>query len=202
MRQSKGWYSRGYLPHFDAADTVQAITFRLADSLPAAMLQRIALDPGLDEAVRRRRTAELLDRGLGACFLRDPRVGRLVDDALLAFDGERYRLLAWVVMPNHVHAVIETVHGHPLPGIVKSWKAFTAAKANALLNRRGRFWQPDYFDRYIRNERHLAAALHYVEANPVRAGLVPTPSDWPHGSAARRHTFVESGPAPRPLEFP
>ena len=186
MTDAKGWYSRGYLPHFDAPDRIQAITFRLADSLPAEVVGRLAADRTVTAEERRRRIAAVLDRGLGSCALNDPRVAALVEEALLTFDGTRYRLLAWTVMPNHVHVVLVQQLGHQLPRIVKSWKAFTAAKANCLLGRTGQFWQPDYFDRVVRNERHLAAAIHYVEMNPVKAGLVLAPEEWPYGSARRR----------------
>jgi REP element-mobilizing transposase RayT len=73
----------------------------------------------------------------------------------LHFDGQRYRLLAWVVMPNHVHVLIETMTGHTLAAVLHSWKSYTAKEANRLLGRTGDFWQPEYFDRFIRDDRHF-----------------------------------------------
>lgn len=125
-----------------------------------------------------------MDAGYGQCYLRDPRIGQLVENALLYFDGDRYRLLAWVIMPNHVHALIETILGFPLDKIIQSWKSFTAHKANDLLGRSGQFWFPDYFDRYIRNERHFYNAVRYIHENPVKAGLVSRAVDWPFSSAS------------------
>jgi len=99
----KGWYSRGYLPHIDRPGLIQGITFRLADSLPPGFLKSLKIDlafaPGPDSETRERIEA-CLDAGHGSCSLRDARVARVVEEAFLHFDGERYRLLAWVVMPN------------------------------------------------------------------------------------------------------
>jgi len=194
----RGWHSRGYLPHFDAEDTIQFITFRLHDSVPARVIEqwkqelnwREGLAADSKEAVAlRKKIEEYADRGKGACYLRDERIAELVQNALKYFDGERYRLIAWCVMPNHVHVLIETMNCS-LSSIIHSWKSFTAHKANEILGRRGRFWMPDYFDRFIRNERHFAATVEYIRQNPVKAGLVDAPEKWPwsgwvHGRPVR-----------------
>ena len=178
LMRPKGWHSRGYLPHFDSPETVQFVTFRLADSLPAhvaeALRHRDHALPRLDRE---------LDAGLGACWLRRADIASLVEEALLHFDGERYRLLAWCLMPNHVHAIIEIVGERSLSDIVASWKSFTAKRANSQIGRSGAFWHADYFDRYMRDEGHLARTIEYVENNPVKAGLATTPSEWPWSSA-------------------
>jgi REP element-mobilizing transposase RayT len=181
MTQPKGWHSRGYLPHFDSPEIVQFITFRLADSLPRAVQDTMRQRE--DEVHRIDRE---LDIGLGACWLRRPEIAALVENALPHFDGERYRLLAWCLMPNHVHVIIEMIHGHSLTNIVRSWKSFTAHQANARLGRAGRFWHADYFDRYMRNEDHLAQTIEYVERNPVKAGLSSNPGAWAWSSARFR----------------
>jgi len=181
MAQSKGWHSRGYLPHFDSPETVQFLTFRLADSLPRAV--RIAMRYREDEVHRIDRE---LDVGLGACWLARPEIASLVEDSLLHFDDERYRMLAWCLMPNHVHVIVEMLHGHSLSNIVHDWKSFTAHQANARLGRSGSFWHADYFDRYTRNEEHLVQTIAYVEQNPVKAGLVSEPCDWTWSSARLR----------------
>jgi len=182
----KGWYSRGYLPHLDTPHLLQSVTFRLADSLPKEVIERLSEDRTRGDVERRRRIEQYLDAGHGACWLRRPEIARIVEDVLLHFDGERYRLLAWVVMPSHVHVLIETMHGFPLAGVVKSWKSFSAVKANSALGRSGRFWARDYFDRYIRDDGHFLAVKEYIENNPVKAGLVGRALDWPFGSAGRR----------------
>jgi REP element-mobilizing transposase RayT len=92
-------------------------------------------------------------------------------------------------MPNHVHVVHVVMtprQDWSVSKTVFSWKSFTASRANALLGRHGTFWQPDYFDRFIRNEQHFAAAVSYVEQNPVVAGLCSQPEEWPFSSARRR----------------
>jgi len=124
------------------------------------------------------RIEKYIDSGEGACYLRDERIARLVQDALKYFDGHRYRLIAWCVMPNHVHVLIEMM-GESLSKIVHSWKSYTAHQANKLLGRNGVFWGPDYFDRYIRDEKHLNATVEYILRNPVKAGLVDVPEEWP-----------------------
>lgn len=75
---------------------------------------------------------------------------------------------------------------HTLSQIVKSWKAFSAARISAMLGRSGRFWAPEYFDRYMRSEAHLLTTIQYVENNPVAAGLCAAPEDWPFSSATAR----------------
>jgi len=178
ITQPKGWHSRGYLPHFDSAETIQFVTFRLADSLPAAVIQQLRYRETAVHRIERD-----LDNGLGSCWLRRPQIASLVQDALFHFDGQRYRLLAWCLMPNHVHVVVEMERGVSLSDVVRSWKSFTARRANAHLQRTGPFWHADYFDRYMRNEEHLTQTIDYVEQNPVKAGLAAEPTDWKWSSA-------------------
>ena len=186
-RPHKAWHNRGYLPHFDEAGTVQFLAFRLVDAVPATMVAawktelKLSGGEAADDprcAQIRRRIESYADRGHGACWLKDARVAEVVRDALLHFDGERYRLLAWIIMPNHVHALIETLPGFPLDGVIHSWKSFTAKRANRLLGRTGVFWMGDYFDRYVRDEKHLCAVMQYMEENPVKAGLVRFAREW------------------------
>jgi REP element-mobilizing transposase RayT len=111
----------------------------------------------------------------------------LVQEALLHFDCQRYHLLAWCVMPNHVHMLIETREGYPLGEVVHSWKSFTAKEINHLLGRSEMVWAADYFYRYVRDDAHLQGAIEYIESNPVEAGLARHPEDWRFSSAAVRH---------------
>jgi hypothetical protein len=93
---------------------------------------------------------------------RTPPIGELVEQALLHFDGERYKLHAWSILPNHVHVLAMPLEGWALASILHSWKSLTATRANALLACEGHFWAREYFDRAIRNERHYGNALGYV----------------------------------------
>jgi REP element-mobilizing transposase RayT len=116
-----------------------------------------------------------LDAGHGACWMGNSQVAELVADALRHFDGQRYRLYAWCIMPNHVHILIEPLIPHQLSKILHSWKSFTATAANRLLHRSGDFWQPESYDHLIRDERDFAHAIDYIVDNPLKAGL----KDWP-----------------------
>ena len=138
-----------------------------------------------DEREKRIQIESYLDAGHGECHLKRPEVAGLVQENLLHFDGDRYHLFAWAVMPNHVHALIETLET-PLSEILHGWKSFTSKAANRFLQREGEFWQAEYFDRYIRDEEHFGKAVRYIENNPVKAGLVKSPEAWPYGSARYR----------------
>ncbi|MBV8850971.1 MAG: transposase, partial [Methylobacteriaceae bacterium] len=170
---------RGYLPHFDSPETVQHVVFRTADRLPDALMQ------GLPNDVARRRTIidTALDRSTGGDVLRLPEAAAMAEHAIRYFDGARYRLLAWCVMPNHVHVVLEQTPGWSLGQVVRSWKLFTTRELNQLQGTSGPVWASDYFDRYMRDEDHLQQTVGYVENNPVKAALVETPERWPFSSA-------------------
>jgi putative DNA methylase len=188
---ARGWHSRGYLPHFDGGEVAQTVMFRLAGSLPRALLDTWADElqwlPRLRaDAELRQRIEEYLDRGIGEALLNAPAVAGMVEEALLYFDGERYRLHAWAIMPNHVHVLVMPLGESALSAILHSWKSFTAKQANRILGREGAFWSADYFDRFVRDERHFAAALSYTEENPVKARLCSRRQDWPFGSARLR----------------
>jgi REP element-mobilizing transposase RayT len=184
----RGWYSRGYLPHFDGGEIVQFVTFRLFDSVPHSVVETWKHELKREEKVEARkllhhRIESYLDQGYGSCYLRDKRIAGLVQDALLHFDGARYRLAAWVVMPNHVHMLLTPLLRHELARIIHSLKSFTSQNANKVLKRSGACWQPEYYDRYIRDGDHYTKALAYIENNPVKARLSQSPHDWLYGSA-------------------
>ena len=120
----RGWHSRRYLPHFDAARVTQMITYRLADSLPLDVMHESKLLK--DATARRQRLEAALDAGHGACLLRRPENATAVVENWKRFHESRYRLIAWVVRPNHVHVLIDIHPGHPLSRVVHSWKSYTA----------------------------------------------------------------------------
>jgi len=189
--------SRGYLPHWETANAiyfVTFVTFRLADSLPRALLAELraereaiekAKKAGTDAPADRarldklrallRRAESCLDDGLGRCYMRDSRIAKIVADAVRHFQAKHYLLLTWCVMPNHVHVVFSPTGGHRLESILHSWKSFSALQANRALGRTGRFWQREYFDHSVRNETSLAKIIRYVKDNPRKAGL----GNWP-----------------------
>jgi REP element-mobilizing transposase RayT len=118
------------------------------------------------------------DRGLGSCVLNDPRIAGAVAAALRFRDGKHYRLLAWCIMPNHVHVVVRLLPGVDLAAVLKTWKQFSSKSANHVLGRGGRFWQREYYDRLIRNEQEFSRAIRYVMENPLNAGLKNWPWVW------------------------
>lgn len=186
--------SRGYLPHLEAQQAVYFVTFRLADSLPKELVLRLR---GRRKALKRAslvgttspgdlgRLRELrallgkaercLDRGLGHCHMPDRRIARIIAEAMRYFHGRRYRLLAWCVMPNHVHVLFSPLREQTLETILHSWKSYSANQANTLLRRTGHFWQREYFDHLVRNESSVRKFTRYIQDNPRRAGL----RNWP-----------------------
>jgi len=138
---------------------------------------------------RRQRIESLLDAGYGCCALRDPGVASIMQETLIKWHDDRYDLWAWCIMPNHVHVLITA--RAPLGTIVQSWKSFVARWARSRASEQGLtvpddgFWMREYWDRYIRNEQHFAAARHYIEHNPVAAGLCRQAADWRWSSAYR-----------------
>ncbi len=171
-----GWRSRGYLPHYDAADMTQHVVFGLADAFPHEK------DAPKDAGQRFDWRERHLNRGSGECLLRGE-AADLVERALLHFDGERYALRAWCVMPNHVHVVLVTTDTHPLSRVVHSWKSFTANCVNELVARTGPLWRREYYDHYLRDEDEFIKTRAYVENNPVAAGFVKDAADWRWSSA-------------------
>jgi REP element-mobilizing transposase RayT len=179
-----------YLPHWTRQGAIYATTFRLIDSVPQSILR--AWEFERDDIVRtarqlgreltsseQRRLEQLfaekidryLDAGRGECWVYRDDVAASVSGALGFFEGVRYKLLAWCVMPNHVHAVLEPVGEHTLPEILHSWKSFTANKCNKELGRTGAFWHPEYYDHLVRDDADLHRQVEYVLSNPGRAGL-------------------------------
>ena len=188
-----GWHSRGYLPHFESAEATQHVAFHLADSLPKTVLLRLEAElktfPGEKrDAERRKRIDAWIDAGHGSCILRNPAIAGMAQQSLLRFDAERYRLLAWVVMPNHIHVLFQPMNGWSVAKIVASWKKFTASKIYDHHQRTGEgprppIWHREYWDRYIRNQDHFQQAIDDIHLNPVKAGLVGSAEAWPWSSA-------------------
>ena len=173
---------RRRLPHIHPDGAHLFVTWRLHGSLPVAPPDVIYATPGHAFAAEDRALAQ----GHGWLWLSDTRVARQVVEAMRKGEcGERlYELQAWVVMPNHVHMLILP---HVALSRITHWiKGRTAREANLLLGRRGEpFWQDESFDHWVRNEREFHRIVKYIEWNPVSAGLVTKPEDWPWSSATR-----------------
>jgi putative DNA methylase len=188
-----GWHMSHRLPHCDYPGKKQLVTYRLADSVPAGLLrewQQQRPQPGTRQY--QLKVEKFLDAGHGACFLRNPIIAEIVQANFWYHDSTKYKLHAWVIMPNHAHVLIE-MGDVPLAKVLQSLKGFTAHESNRVLRRSGQFWAEDYFDRYIRNDRHLSSAIRYVENNPTKAFLVRSPEEWPWSSARYRSKDDASG---------
>ena len=176
------------LPHWTRDGAIYAVTFRLADSAPAEAragwlaeleeLQRARrsrqLSPAEDARMRCLQSDKLnalLDAGHGSCALARDDVAPLVAETLARFDGERYLLLAWCVMANHVHLVLQPRRGVTLPRIMHAIKSWTAKAANRVLKRAGGFWDVEYYDHLVRDEDDLRNQVEYAFGNPERAGI-------------------------------
>ena len=192
-RGFKGWHQRGYLPHFDAPHVTQFVTFQLADSFP--IKRRAEWEPILresNESEKKRKLEAWLDRGHGACWLRRDNVASLVEGVLREKDGIDFALCAWVIMPNHVHLVVD-VWDTPLSHLIRRWKGRSSRLAKIQLGGTNelstQFWQEDYYDTIVRDEEHLRRARRYTENNPLRAYLVRDPRKWRWSSARHRDKY-------------
>jgi REP element-mobilizing transposase RayT len=175
----------GNLPHWRQDGVTYFVTFRLGDSMPQRKLwqwrrerdewmSQHPLPHGKAEKAEYytrfvTRIERWLDAGCGSCVLWLDCHKRVVEDALRCFDGDRYRLGRFVVMPNHVHVVVTPYGGWRLSRIIESWKKFSARKINESMGRTGPLWQREYFDHIVRNINELERINVYIERNPVRS---------------------------------
>ena len=258
--ERKEWYSRGYLPHRDKPGLLQVVSYHLADSLPAEVLDRLraeaaSLPEGRPQVALRSKIEDWTDAGHGACLLRLPDIAEMIIGNWRHYDGTRYALLAYVVMPNHVHVLVRMHAQASLAKTVQAWKGYSAKKikdflragyageadrpsgsgmnpaeqtlgapgnadrlvgsttlnAGLMLGAPGNadrlvgstrgapaphqpVWHREYWDRFIRNEKHFLDAMTYIHNNPVKARLVQAPEDWPWSSAGNA---VSAGNADR-----
>jgi carbamoylphosphate synthase large subunit/REP element-mobilizing transposase RayT len=179
--------TRRHLPHWQQDGATYFVTFRLADSVPNALLKqwRDELETWLKfhsppwnyKTAREYESRFIegpekwLDEGRGECVLRDARAAEIIADALRHFHGERYWLDAFVVMPNHVHALVQPKPGYSLPEVLHGWKSFSAHAINKALGRKGDLWMEESFDRMIRDWDGLAGYRDYIASNPEKAKL-------------------------------
>jgi type I restriction enzyme R subunit len=220
---------RRNLPHWDVDGAPYFVTTCLEGSIPAkGLLDLEKYRNTLKQRPRSRertqeewasdcwkllfaRADEWLDRHAPVRHLSDARAAQLVVNAMYHFAGERYDLLAFVVMPSHIHWVFQpredwvrslgtgTTKRTPRQRIIHGLNGFTGSECNRLLSRHGNFWQHESYDHWVRDGDELGRIILYIEANPVKASFVKAPEDWPYSSAkARREARLEPGqPLPR-----
>lgn len=189
-------YDGGNLPHWRQDGCTYFVTFRLADSLPQSVLQKLKmefddwlLENGitptkevsmceLDErtliAYRRlvaARTNQSLDLGYGDCLLKRKEVAQIVSDAMQFHHGKRVWTGDYVVMPNHVHVLLTPLSDYSLEDVLHSIKGFSAREINSYLGRGGAVWQAESYDHIVRDVEQLLAFQKYIRNNPVKANL-------------------------------
>ena len=176
-----------HLPHWEQDKVPIFVTWHQQDSIPYSKLNSWRRErdvwlrghpkPWNDETsivyhqTFSKRIEDWLDAGMGSCRLRDPEAARIVAETLHHFHGERYHMHAFVVMPNHVHALFTLSPEWGLPKVLKSWKGYSARMINKREERTGSFWQAENWDRLIRDEGHFARVGRYIRNNPEKAGL-------------------------------
>lgn len=197
-------YYRRHLPHFQPKGFTFFITFRLAGSLPVDIVERLTLEARQIDASfstltksldgyrqmeqARQRVFEKWDIALqrancGEPFLEDVRVASVVADSIKYHDEDWFDLVAYCIMPNHVHLVLAPRAKSPLADyslaeIMHNIKRNSAKQANSILKRTGAFWQHENYDHVVRDETELKRIVQYVLNNPVQAGLVANWKDW------------------------
>jgi carbamoylphosphate synthase large subunit/REP element-mobilizing transposase RayT len=178
---------RRNLPHWEQEGVTYFVTFRLADAVPQDLLRewKEELETWLkfhpepwDAATKhdyQRRFQDdrerWLDQGHGECLLKKPAVAAIVVDSLRHFDSQRYVLDAFVVMPNHVHVLVQPAKNQSLSDILHSWKSFSGKAINISLGRTGAFWQEETYDRIVRDWNELVRNRDYIIRNPEKANL-------------------------------
>lgn len=213
---------RRHLPHWDVPGAAYFVTACLDGSIPAQGLldimrfreeaKRASRPEGVSEEDWRRRlwkqgfvrTEQWLDRQPANRMLESPALAAVVVDSIFHFAGVRYDLLAYAVMPSHLHWLFqprttwtETLTDDPRSPrelITYSLNRFTATNCNRLLNRKGTFWQGESYDHWVRDADELERIIVYVEENPVKAGLVRAAEEWPFSSTYfRKRQGIEFG---------
>ncbi|MCH5246065.1 MAG: transposase [Muribaculaceae bacterium] len=172
----------GNLPHWHQDETIQFVTFRVADSLPQDVLielnrasekfkQQHQLPWDLNTKRKYREIIslaeeKLLDNGYGSCPFKSDKTRKILRESIFYNDGKDYEIIAYVIMPNHVHLLIQLFDDNKLDDILRSIKGYTARKINKLYNRTGKFWMRESFDRIVRNVNELLQYIEYIEMNP------------------------------------
>jgi len=179
------FYSR-HLPHWHPPGKDIFLTWRLCGSLPAGIAMDIRNSRAASAGEKFRRAERVLDNArIGPAWLRDPRIAEIIVRSL-QYGQEtlgQFVVHAYVIMSNHVHILIEPKT--PVERITRGIKSATGRESNALLGRFGRpFWQDESFDRWVRSSTEWRRIRAYIERNPVIAGLVARPEDWPWSSAS------------------
>lgn len=183
----KKHFHRRNLPHLYLDEGIYFITFRLADSLhqdKVAEIKAVIADKKLGDEEKFKRLLKkydkILDSGLyGNKYLAIQEIAEICKYSLHYLDGKDYKLICYCIMPNHIHLVFELIRGNKgISKMMQSIKRSSTRKCNLALNRNGKFWQDEIYDRLVRDDKELYFIIKYVLMNPVNAGFVENWSDW------------------------
>ncbi len=177
-------YHKRLLPHIQEYGGVYSIVFRLAWSIPVAKLKEISIEkrPNNDTCYFTK-----FDNYLDTCstpnWLLNPKIAKLVENTIHFHDNGKYLAIAFCIMPNHVHLILEPLFKNKetpfaLTEVLHSIKTYTAKEGNRILGRKGQFWSHESYDHLIRNEKELYNQIEYLKNNPVKAKLVADQDDW------------------------
>lgn len=186
------------LPHWAQDFTLVYVTFRTADSIPLHVIeswereklewirrhgyelldsigetiaQMTSRDAFQFSKVFNRKREDVLDECQGRCLLRNPSIASIVSKTLLFFDGIRYEMGDFVIMPNHVHLFAAFEDAGQMKSTFNSWLHYSAREINKFLGERGHFWQYEPFDHLIRSNRQFEYIREYIKNNPIKAKL-------------------------------
>lgn len=202
----KNIYYRRNLPHIHPADGIFFVTARLAGSLPDAVIEKFLKekDSFMEKLMQKYSGKELKTRKYigkkhyfryfdslleksttGPKWLKDSKIAHIIADNLHKYEGVRYKLICYCIMPNHIHFMIDTLgvydysntnycgksRTYPLAETLRFIKGRTARYSNLELNRSGPFWQHKSYDHYVRNRTEFDRIIYYILQNPLKAGL-------------------------------
>ena len=194
IRINKGEYN---LPHWELDATIYHVCFRLNDSVPMQkqmewkrerewIIENAHLEKRELTEYEIKRLQYLysdkiegyLDAGYGECILGNPDVANIVQNSLIFYNGKKYRLHSWCIMPNHVHIAFQLLEHYRLSEVLQGWKSFTAHTINKFLGRTGVLWQSDCYNHIIRTENEYYQQIRYIWHNPDKAGLINWQWRW------------------------
>jgi REP element-mobilizing transposase RayT len=209
----------GDLPHWRQEGVVYFVTFRLADSLPQDKLKQLRddratwlkLNKNKNEFSKEdwntynylfhERIEKWLETGYGSCVLKQKNILQIIVNTLKYFEGKKYVLDSFVIMPNHIHIIVTPLAGFTLSQITHSWKSFSANQINKVLEQKGQLWCHESYDHIIRNEESLIEIRKYIKLNPSKAGIqlpdialkIPETSNVPEASLLQNKINSEAG---------
>ena len=217
--EPKETFTRRNLPHWYVPGTIHFVTYRLAGTIPQEVLRSLrrarkrSLEPrpggrGIGKETAHKqffaKYDQYLDSQSPVRYLADDRIADMVKENIFHHNSAKYYVLAYCIMPNHVHIVLQPMDipahgrdgffsdevpdsGSPISSIMHSLKSYTAHEANKILVRSGQFWQHESYDHWVRSDEELQRIVDYMSWNPVKAGLTAECHEYQYCSAKDRY---------------